>query len=347
MKLAPTGKSLRNALHGGRPVPPPVWFMRQAGRYLPEYRRLRTAAGSFMDLCLNPARAAEVTLQPIHRFEMDGAILFADILIVPHGLGTDVAFREGEGPVLPPLQAGDPIPDFDPDQFARRTAPIMETVRLVAAEMPASTTLIGFAGAPWTVATYMVEGGSSRDFTLTKRWAYAHPERFQVLIDRITEATIAYLRAQVDAGAEALQIFDSWAGVLPRPAFERWSIAPTARIVAALRSSHPGTPIIGFPRGAGPMIADYAKATGVDAISLDTSVPLDWARRSMPDICLQGNLDPQWLVVGGDGLDREVIRIADAMAGTPFIFNLGHGVVPQTPPENVARAVATLRRHRG
>ena len=328
---------------GRRRIPPPVWFMRQAGRYLPEYRERRAKAGSFMDLCLDPKQAADVTLQPIRRFGMDGAILFSDILIVPFGLGTEVSFREGEGPVLSRLQPGDAIPAFDPADFARRTAPIMETVRLVAAEMPASTTLIGFAGAPWTVATYMVEGRSSRDFTTTKRWAYGDPDGFQALIDRLVEATIVYLRAQLDAGAEALQIFDSWAGVLPAPAFERWCIQPTARIVRAVGQSHPGTPIIGFPRGAGALIPAYARQTGVDCVSLDTSVPLAWAREAMPGICLQGNLDPQWLVVGGDGLDREVVRIAEAMAGGPFIFNLGHGIVPETPPGNVARAVAALR----
>ncbi|BBK34691.1 uroporphyrinogen decarboxylase [Stella humosa] len=338
-----TGKPLYDALKGVAQATPPIWFMRQAGRYLPEYRQLRAKAGSFMQLCLDPEKAATVTLQPIDRFGMDGAILFSDILIVPYGLGTDVSFREGEGPVLPKLRPGDGLPVFDPAAFAERTAPIMETVRLVAGRMPGSTTLIGFAGAPWTVATYMVEGGSSRDFSATKRWAYGHPGEFQTLIDRIVEATIAYLRAQLDAGAEALQLFDSWAGVLPPEAFRRWSIEPAARIVEALRQSHPGVPLIGFPRGAGASIVDYAEATGVDAVSLDTAVPLAWARHWMPGVCLQGNLDPQWLVVGDDGMAAEVERIRDAMTGAPFVFNLGHGIVPETPPEHVGRAVAVLR----
>ena len=344
MGMKPMTKRLRNVLTGAIEASPPVWFMRQAGRYLPEYRRLRAEAGSFMQLCLDPRKAADVTLQPIARFGMDGAILFADILIVPYGLGTEVSFREGEGPGLPPLRPGDELPELDPEVFSARTAPIMETVRIVAAEMPAETTLIGFAGAPWTVATYMVEGGSSRDFTQTKRWAYARPAEFQALIDRITDATILYLRAQADAGAEALQLFDSWAGVLPADAFQRWSTEPAARIVAALRKTHPEIPLIGFPRGAGPSIVDYASRSGVDAVSLDTSIPLAWARGAMPDLCLQGNLDPQWLVVGGDGLDDQVARIGEAMAGAPFIFNLGHGIVPETPPDHVARAVAAIRR---
>ncbi|MCC7271491.1 MAG: uroporphyrinogen decarboxylase [Alphaproteobacteria bacterium] len=335
------------ALRGTALSPPPVWFMRQAGRYLPEYRALRARAGGFMDLCLDPRKAAEATLQPIRRYAMDGAILFADILIVPYGLGVDVGFREGEGPALPPLHPGERLPDFAPDVFARRTAPVMETVRTVAAALPASTTLIGFAGAPWTVATYMVEGGSSREFSATKRWAYGAPDSFQVLIDRLVEATVAYLCAQVVAGAEAVQLFDSWAGVLPEEAFRRWSVAPARAIVAALKARHPGVPVIGFPRGAGAGIAEYAAATGVDAISLDTSVPLAWARHAMSELVLQGNLDPQWLVVGGDGLDAEVARIRDAMRGRPFVFNLGHGIVPETPPENVARAIAVLRRGNG
>ncbi|MGE0719057.1 MAG: uroporphyrinogen decarboxylase, partial [Alphaproteobacteria bacterium] len=294
-------------------------------------------------LCLDPEKAAEVTLQPVRRFAMDAAILFADILIVPYGLGIDVGFREGEGPVLPPLRRGAVPPAWDGEQFAQRTAPIMETVRRVAAALPATTALIGFAGAPWTVATYMVEGGSSREFSHAKDWAYGDPAGFDALIDRITEATIAYLDAQATAGAEAVQLFDSWAGALSEDAFRRWSVAPARRIVAELRRRHPGLPVIGFPRGAGAAIADYARGAGVDAVSLDTSVPLAWARSAMPGVALQGNLDPRWLVVGGGGLDAEVARIADAMTGHPFVFNLGHGIVPETPPGNVARAVAALR----
>lgn len=341
--MKPTGKPLLDTLHGHVPACAPVWFMRQAGRYLPEYRALRAKAGSFMALCLDPERAADVTLQPLRRFAMDGAILFSDILIVPYGLGIDLAFREGEGPVLSRIGPDDRLGDLDEDRFVHRTAPIMETVRRVKAGLPPAATLIGFAGGPWTVATYVVEGGSSREFPRTKRWAYGNPDSFAQLIDRIVAATIIYLRAQVDAGAEALQIFDSWAGVLPADAFERWSILPTQRIVAALRDTHPNVPIIGFPRGAGVSIAEYGHRTGVAAVGLDTSVPLAWARASMPGLCLQGNLDPQWLVTGGDGLERQVRRIASAMAGRPFIFNLGHGIVPETPPENVARAVTALR----
>ncbi|WP_374440034.1 uroporphyrinogen decarboxylase [Stella sp.] len=338
-----TGKPLLDTLNGTVPDRPPVWFMRQAGRYLPEYRALRSQAGSFMDLCLDPVRAAEVTLQPIRRYAMDGAILFSDILIVPHGLGIAVAFRQGEGPVLTPTGPDDPLPEFAAGRFSARIAPILETVRRVKAALPPAVTLIGFAGAPWTVATYMVEGGSSRDFARTKDWAFRAPERFDRLIDRLVDATIHYLRAQADAGAEALQIFDSWAGALPPDAFERWSTAPTARIVTAIRDSHPDVPVIGFPRGAGASIPSYASGSGVDAVGLDTAVPLEWARSAMPDVCLQGNLDPRWLVAGGSGLDAQVRRIRSAMAGHPFVFNLGHGIVPETPPEHVARAVAVLR----
>ena len=341
--MSASSKPLLSVLHGAAVDPPPVWFMRQAGRYLPEYRALRAEAGSFLALCLDPAKAAEVTIQPIRRFAMDGAILFADILVVPYAMGIPVDFREGEGPVVATIAPGDRLPDYDPAAFRRKSAPVMETVARVASALPASTTLIGFAGAPWTVATYMVEGGSSREFARTKAWAFADPVGFDALIDLVTRATIDYLRAQVEAGAEAVQLFDSWSGVLAEPAFRRWCIAPARRIVDAIRQHHPGVPVIGFPRLAGPMIPVYAAETGVDAVGLDTTVPLGWARDAMPGTVFQGNLDPRWLVVGGDGLDGEIRRIRAAMSGHPLIFNLGHGVVPETPPEHVARAVACVR----
>lgn len=337
-------KALLRSLAGEKQLPPPMWFMRQAGRYLPEYRKLRAGAGSFLDLCMAPELAAEVTLQPIKRFAMDGTILFSDILIVPLGLGMDLKFVEGRGPVLSPLVPGAPLPVYDPQAFRNIVGSIYDTVSLVKEQMPADTTLIGFCGGPWTVATYMVEGGSSRDFAKTKAWSFEDPDGFQAIIDVIEAASIDYLLAQVAAGAEVLKIFDSWAGVLSPASFARWVSAPTGRIVAAVRAVYPDIPIIGFPRAAGPSYVDYVKATGVDAVAVDTTLSMPWAAAYLQPLCpVQGNLDPLLLVAGGDALRQAVDDICTAMADGPFIFNLGHGIVPQTPIAHVEQVVAQVR----
>jgi uroporphyrinogen decarboxylase len=322
---------------------PPFWLMRQAGRYLPEYREVRRQAANFVEFCLSPDLAVEVTLQPIRRYGMDAAILFSDILIVPHGLGQAVAFREGEGPVLEPLRSAADLARLDAAGLHERVAPVYETVRRLRGVLPPAVTLIGFAGSPWTVATYMVEGRTSRDFARTKRWAYGDPPGFAQLIDRLVDATTAYLSAQVEAGAEVLQLFDSWAGVLPERHFRTWVVEPTRRIVAALRERHPGLPIIGFPRGAGHLYGAYVAETGVDAVSLDTTVPLGAARDLQRRGAVQGNLDPILVVAGGAALEQGVREIRAALADGPFIFNLGHGIVPETPPEHVARLAELLR----
>ena len=338
------GKRMLCALKGERLDKPPFWLMRQAGRYLPEYREIRSQAGGFLDLCFSPKLACEVTLQPIRRYGMDAAILFSDILIVPYGLGQGVAFKEGEGPVLDPVRNASDLSRLSLDGFHERVAPVYETVTRVAEALPRETTLIGFAGSPWTVATYMAEGGGSKEFVAVKRWAYGDPEGFGQLIDLLVEATVSYLSRQVEAGAEVLQLFDSWAGALPEPGFRRWCIEPTIRIVAALKARHPDIPIIGFPRGAGTLYVPYATETGIDAVSLDTTVSVAWAAEALQSkLPVQGNLDPILLVAGGDALDREVERILSGFSGGAHIFNLGHGVTQTTPPETVERLAQRLR----
>jgi uroporphyrinogen decarboxylase len=276
---------------------------------------------------------------------MDGAILFSDILMVAHGLGQDVSFREGEGPVLAAVRSTADLPRVSVEQFTGRVSPVYETVERVATVLPAETALIGFAGGPWTVATYMVEGGASRDFVSVKGWAFRDPDGFGELMERIVEATIIYLRGQITAGAEAIQIFDSWAGVLPEAAFRRWVIEPTRRIVLALREIDSRLPVIGFPRGAGLMYRAYFTESGVSALGLDSTVPPMIARKTLQSIGpVQGNLDPMLLVTGGDPMARAVTEIRRAFADGPFVFNLGHGVVPQTPPEHVTELVLSLRR---
>jgi uroporphyrinogen decarboxylase len=321
--------------------------MRQAGRYLPEYRAVRAGVKDFVALCTTPALAAEVTLQPIRRYGFDAAILFSDILMLPWALGHGLEFKEGEGPVLPKLRDEAAVAALDPSRVAARVAPIMETVRLVrsglAAEGFADTTLIGFAGAPFTVACYMVEGGGSKDFAAVRGMAYAQPALFQRLMDVLTEASIEYLSAQVVAGAEVLMLFDSWAGVLSPSLFRMHCVAPTARIVSALKARHPGVPVIGFPRLAGVMTRDYA-ATGVDGVGVDTGSDIAAVAAMLPaQMAVQGNLDPLAVVAGGSAMASEAAAILAAMRGRPFIFNLGHGIVPQTPPEHVAALLELVR----
>jgi uroporphyrinogen decarboxylase len=335
-------KLLLRALAGEALSTPPWWLMRQAGRYLPEYREVRARAHDFVELCRTPELATELTLQPIRRYGMDGAILFSDILMLPYALGQKLAFLEGEGPVLEPIEDSAGVARLDPGRFASALDPIFETARRVRSALDSRTTLIGFAGAPWTVATYMVEGGGSRDFRRVKSWAYRDPPGFDALIDLLAEATIEYLTGQIEAGVEVVQLFDSWAGILPEPAFVRWVIEPTRRIVAALKLRFAGSPVIGFPRGAGVLHERYFRETGVDGIGIDTTVPSGYAHRTLqPHGTVQGNLDPVLLIVGGTALEEAVRGLRQKLARGPYIFNLGHGVLPETPPENV-QALARL-----
>ncbi|MEJ1995165.1 MAG: uroporphyrinogen decarboxylase [Limibacillus sp.] len=337
-------KLMLRALRGEITERPPVWLMRQAGRYLPEYRETRKQAGGFLELCYRPELAVEVTLQPIRRYGFDASILFSDILVVPHGLGQEVWFEEGEGPKLAPLERPDALDALRLEGMVERLAPVYETVRGLSAALPPETTLIGFSGAPWTLATYMLEGGTSKQFVTCKRWALAEPEAFGRLIDLLEQAVVEHLSAQVAAGAEVLQIFDSWAGALPVRALRQWSLEPLKRIVAALKARHPEVPVILFPRGAGLLYLDFAAESGAEGLSLDSNLPPAWAAEALsPQVTLQGNLDPLYLVAGGSAMDAAAEEILSAFEQRPFIFNLGHGVVPQTPPENVERLLKVIR----
>jgi len=323
---------------------PPVWLMRQAGRYLPEYRELRAKAGSFLDLCYSPEFATEVTLQPIRRFGFDASILFSDILVVPHALGQHLEFVEGEGPRLDPIKSGIDLAKLNPEAVGDKFNLVFEAVSSIRSALPKETALIGFCGAPWTVATYMIGGRGSVDQAVTRLFAYQNPEVFEKLIDLLVEISSQYLIGQVEAGANLLQIFDSWAGNLPDQEFQKWSIDPTARIVREIKSRYPNIPVIGFPRGAGPGYKTFIEKTKVDGVSCDTSLPLSYMRDELcPLGAVQGNLDPLVLVTGGDALMRRVDEILETMSGKPFIFNLGHGIVPQTPPEHVAQLIARIR----
>jgi uroporphyrinogen decarboxylase len=341
-------KKLLRVLSGEAVWPPPVWLMRQAGRYLPEYRAIRAQAPDFIALCTTPTLATEVTLQPVRRYGFDAAILFSDILILPWALGQDLAFKEGEGPVLPPIRDEAGLRALDKARLAEKTAPVMEAVRQIRSALTRegfdSTTLIGFAGAPFTVACYMLEGHGSRDFAATRTMAWQNPALFQRLMDLLTETTVTYLGAQIEAGAETVMLFDSWAGVLPPGQFRRYVIQPARQIVSALHQRWPDVPVIGFPRMAGLSVEEYAETTGVSAVGLDTSADMARAASMIPgNVAMQGNLDPLALVVGGGEMVTETHAILTAMRGRPFIFNLGHGIVPQTPPEHVATLIELVR----
>ncbi len=322
----------------------PIWLMRQAGRYLPEYRELRAEKGGFLALVYDSEAAAEITLQPIKRFGFDGAILFSDILIVPHALGQGLEFLAGEGPKLSPRLVDATLDSFDaqPERFD----PIYETVRLCRERLDPGVTMLGFAGSPWTVATYMVAGEGSRDQHVTRELAYSDPEGFAAIIDAIVQTTITYLRGQIDAGAEAVQLFDSWAGSLAPDEFERWVIAPNAAITAALKASHPHTPVIGFPKGSGAKLRAYADETGVDAIGLDETVDPKWAHSVLPSgMPVQGNLDPLRLMSGGDAMKDRARAILDAFEDRPHVFNLGHGIGQFTPIAHVEELLDAVRNH--
>ncbi len=336
-------KPLLATLRGERQDRPPVWLMRQAGRYLPEYRALRAEKGGFLALATDPEAAAEVTLQPIRRFGFDGAILFSDILMVPWAMGQELSFGAGEGPRLSPTLLTRKLAELSPD--VARLAPIYATVRRAAASLPAATTLLGFAGSPWTVATYMVAGQGSKDQAETRAFAYADPVAFAAIVDAIADLTVEYLAGQIASGAEAAQLFDSWAGSLSPEQFERWVIEPNARIVAALRARCPGVPIIGFPKGAGDKLRAYAEGTGVDALGLDETLDPVLADAMLPPgLPVQGNLDPLALLTGGEALTRGIARVLAAFPERPHIFNLGHGIGQHTP---IAHVEALLRQVRG
>ena len=337
-------KLLLRALAGQVTERPPIWLMRQAGRYLPEYRAVRRKTGGFLELCYDPVSAEEVTLQPIRRFDFDAAILFSDILVVPDALGADVGFYEGEGPRLTPLAHRSDLARLSTEHLHEHLAPVYETLRRLRRSLPEHVTLIGFAGAPWTLAAYMVEGGGSKDYAVARKFARAEPRLFGDLIDLLSKSIVQYCEAQVTAGAEVIQLFDSWAGVLPPDERERWVTAPLTRIVQDLRERCPGVPIIVFPRGVGPAMVEVVESVQPDGVGVDTAIDPAWAAAALPSrVCLQGNLDPMALVVGGEGMRRAADRILDAWAGRPFIFNLGHGVVPETPPEHVAQLLQHLK----
>ena len=335
--------AFKRALDRQTVSPPPVWLMRQAGRYLPEYRQLRAEVPSFLDLCFDLKRAAAITLQPVDRFDLDAAILFSDILTIPFALGRRVTFVEGEGPQLDPIDAAG-IGTLDGRDVVSRLARVLDIASEVRGRLAPGKALVGFAGAPWTVATYMVAGGGSPDQLPARLMARTAPDLFGRLIDLLADVTADYLVAQLRAGADVVQIFDSWAGILDEEGFARWCIAPTKRVVDRLRSAVPGAKIIGFPRGAGLRVSDYVEATGIDAISIDWTVPLGYARqRLQPTVTVQGNLDPVTLLAGGEALDAAVDRILASLGSGPFIFNLGHGVLPETPPAHVERLVRRVR----
>ncbi|MEM6619824.1 MAG: uroporphyrinogen decarboxylase [Pseudomonadota bacterium] len=339
-------KPLLAALGGTKQPVPPVWMMRQAGRYLPEYRATRARAGDFLSLCYNSDLATEVTLQPIRRYEFDAAILFADILLVPQALGADLWFVTGEGPRLSTVTGGRDLGRLgSADDIHDTLAPIYQTLRNLADALPQETTLIGFAGAPWTVATYMIEGRGTPDKAGALRLMAEDRATFDGLMDRLTEATIRYLSRQIEAGAEVVKLFDSWAGALPPEAFDRYCIAPHQRIVEALAKAHPAVPVIGFPRGASREGYEaYRKAVAVPGIAIDTDTDATWAAGALqPHVCVQGNLDQRLLVSGGAELMAATRRVVETFAGGPHIFNLGHGITPDANPDHVSQMLDTIR----
>ncbi len=337
-------KPILQVLDGEALPTPPVWLMRQAGRYLPEYRELRARAKNFLDFCYTPSLATEVTLQPIRRYGFDGAILFADILLILDAMGLDVQFITGTGPVVEQVENADKLRQTPHATVTERLSPVYETVRRVRASLPGETTLIGFAGSPWTVGLYAIEGRGGTDKSLARGMAQSDPQRLSDILEAIGDATVGYLTAQVEAGAEVLMLFDSWAEGLADDVFREIIIAPTRRLVEQLRANGVDVPIIGFPRGAGPMVVEYVKDTGVNALGLDTAASPDFINASLPrTLPVQGHLDPQLLIHGGDRMDARVRALREAYAGRPHIFNLGHGITPNVPPENVARMLSVLR----
>jgi uroporphyrinogen decarboxylase len=343
-----TTKPFLEVLSGRRQATPPIWMMRQAGRYLPEYRELRARAGGFLDLCFSPEYAAEITLQPIRRFNFDAAIIFSDILVIPHALGRSVRFEAGEGPRLDPLDTPEKVATLSPRADFAKLEPVYEALRRVRRELDGKTALIGFCGAPWTVATYMVAGQGTPDQAPARMMAYRHPDAFEKIIDVLVENSILYLMGQLKAGADCLQIFDTWAGVLPPREFARWSIEPARRIVAGVRKEFPDAKIIGFPRGAGALLPDYVEATGVDGVSIDWAAEPSLIRQRVQNrVAVQGNLDPLVLIAGGAALDRAVDDVLENYAKGRLIFNLGHGILPETPIAHVEQMIKRVRAYKG
>ena len=333
------------AAKGDEQKTPPIWLMRQAGRYLPEYRAVRARAGSFLDLCYNPELAAEVTLQPIRRYDFDAAILFADILLIPHAMGQDVSFAEGEGPRLAPVKTLKDLERFRDRDIHARLAPVYETVRRVRAGLAREKALIGFAGAPWTVATYMIGGGAQRDPAALRAVWYGDPEFAQALTDSLVDATAAYLLHQIEAGAEAVQLFDTWASGLPEPILKAACLDPADAIARKVKAAHPDVPVILFPKGVGPAGEAFARLDSCDVISIDHAHPWAHARAALsPHATVQGGLDPMLVVAGGRRMEDEARRLVETFRGVPYIFNLGHGLTPDVPPDNVARLVEAVRR---
>ena len=339
-----TEKIFLKALQGEILAKPPIWLMRQAGRYLDEYRQVRDEAGSFLKLCYAPEMAAEVTLQPIRKFGFDASILFADILVVPDALGQSVRFETGEGPRLEPIGSAADLAKLDLSKVDEKFNSVAETVRLIKAALPKETALIGFCGSPWTVATYMVAGQGTVNQAPARQLAYSDPDFFASLIDLLVEASIDYLSRQVEAGAEALQLFDSWAGSLPETEFDRWVIEPTVKIVDELKKRYPDVPIIGFPRGAGLLYESYVERIDLNGVSVDETMPLQWVKDHLqPKVTVQGNVDALALVAGGKALDDAIDRVLAAWSGGPFVFNLGHGINQFTPVAHVERLIARVR----
>ncbi len=340
--MTETRRKVLEVLAGKTVSPPPIWLMRQAGRYLPEYRATRAVAGSFLDLCYTPDLAVEVTLQPIRRYAFDAAILFSDILVIPDALKRNVRFEEGHGPRMDPID-DDGIRLLKPEGIAEHLQPVFETVSRLRAELPSETTLLGFCGAPWTVATYMIAGQGTPDQAPARLFAYRNPEAFDHLLGFLADVSAEYLVRQIDAGADAVQIFDSWAGVLGEEEFARYAVKPVQRIIASVRAQRPQARIIAFAKGAGRLLNGYRQATGADAIGLDWTVPLSFAKDLQKEGPIQGNLDPMRVVAGGVALEEGIDRILDALGHGPLIFNLGHGITPQADPDHVSALVARVR----
>lgn len=337
-----THRKVIDVLEGKTVSPPPIWLMRQAGRYLPEYRETRAKAGSFLDLCYTPDYAVEVTLQPIRRYAFDAAILFSDILVIPDAIGRNVRFEEGSGPQLDPLDV-DEIEAVTRTELGTKLDPVYETVKRLRVELPAETTLLGFCGAPWTIATYLIAGHGTPDQAPARLFAYRYPEAFSKLLDHVADLSAEYLIRQIDSGADAVQIFDSWAGVLGEVEFDRYAVRPVRRIIDKVRAARPGAKVIAFAKGAGYLLKSYRQDTRADAIGLDWSVPLSFAKELQKDGAVQGNLDPMRVVAGGQALDEGIDAILQALGSGPLIFNLGHGITPQADPEHVNRLVKRVR----
>ncbi len=337
-------KKMLVTLNGQKTTTPPLWLMRQAGRHLKEYLEIREKAKNFLEFCYTPDLAVEATLQPIRRYGFDAAILFSDILVIPDALGQQVEFVPGTGPKLEAISSFDELEKLSKDGLHDHLSPVYEAIGKICCELPEETILIGFAGAPWTIATYVVEGGGSKNYLKTRKWAYDAPDEFGVLIDILVDATADHLIRQIESGVEVVQLFDSWAGVLPPSQFVKWSIEPAKKIITRIRAKHPDIPIIGFPRGAGLLYQRFVQETGVNAISIDATVPVTWAAKNLQPYCVvQGNLDNLALLTGGPAMEAEVAHILAAFADGPFIFNLGHGILPETPVPHVKKLIELVR----